>query len=91
MYCNISDSTTFSSTFDIKERLEIGLKFSRSSESSDVFFNNGLTIAVLKINGNSPVKREWLTAIVNVGSIASKHSKNSDVGIASSSQVLGAH
>ena len=29
--------------------------------------------------------------IVNVGSIASKHSKNSGVGIASSSQVLGAH
>ena len=54
-------------------------------------FNNGLTIAVLKINGNSPVKREWLTTIVNVGSIASKHSKKSDVGIASSSQVLGAH
>ena len=45
----------------------------------------------MKINGNSPVKREWLTTIVNVGSIASKHSKNSDVGIASSLQVLGAH
>ena len=38
-------------------------------------FNNGLTVAVLKINGNSPVKREWLTTIVNVGSIASKHSR----------------
>ena len=48
-------------------------------------------IAVLKINGNSPVKREWLKTIVNVGSIVSKHSKDSDVGIASSSQVLGAH
>ena len=34
--------------------------------------------------------REWLTTIVNVRSIASKHSKNSDVGIATSSQVLGA-
>ena len=48
-------------------------------------------IAVLKINGNSPVRKEWFTTTVNVGSIASKHSKNSDVGIASSSQVFEAH
>ena len=48
-------------------------------------------MAVLKINGNSPVNSDWFTISVNVGSIALKHSKNNDVGIASSSQVLGAH
>ena len=46
-----------------------------SSKFSDVFVSNGLTVAVLKINGNSPIKREGFKTTVNVGNIASKHSK----------------
>ena len=38
MCCNIWESTTISSNIDMKERLETGLNFFRSSLSSDVFF-----------------------------------------------------
>ena len=48
-------------------------------------------MAVLKIDGNTPDDKELLIMVVSAGKTASMHSRNSGVGIGSSSHVLGAH
>jgi hypothetical protein len=52
------------------------------------FFNRGVIIACLSVDGTSPSCKERLTILVNIGRISSMHSLRSDVGMGSSSHNL---
>ena len=75
-------------TFDIKERLETGLKFFKLFESREAFLGRGLTTADLKVDGKVPDDKEKLMMFLRVGSRSSIHSR-SNVGRGSNEQGAG--
>ena len=64
--------------------------YSLSNCSGQVMFflRSGITMASLKTEGKTPVRRDLLIMAVTAGSSWSKHSTKRDVGIGSSEQVF---
>ena len=83
------EATTFSRTLARNGRLEIGLELERSCWSRFGFFNSGVTTAVLKWTGTSPVCSDLLISVVRNWTRVVEQAFNIGVGIGSREQLVG--